>query len=585
MRLGINISVSRQNGGFGPASLFSAGQAGVWYDPSDITTLFQDSAGTTPVTSPGQPVGLMLDKSLGMAAGSNVASGPWINTFSTAFDTFSSSSSDGFTATTSTAKVGVRVGVPCTFVAGQPYTISFTLTATNASVTGVWFSNSALGGDQAIQNPAQVTSGVKYRAQGVVPAGSTHIMLVITTSGASSVSLSGLTVNSLPGNHATQSTAGSRPIYGIQPLGGRRNLAAVSSQPTASTGTSVTANAAAGPSGQMTAARVAKTDATTPRYVLINTDMTPQGSTVYTVSQYVKYDGYDTTVSLEYNGVPNFNVAFIAPFNVTASGVSSVTPTACTSAVTAVGNGWYRVSATFTSGAGPFTPATSPIILSRITGASGVTVLMTDSQLEISATPTAYQNVVSQYNVTQAGVQSVFYLQFDGVDDELTATTLNLSGVPYVAAVVGQRKERDTTIGTLLSHGGSTSTAGFWQIFAPRSDTNYGWRGFSSTPAAMDANVGTFPQPDLAVITGLFDPSAAVGVQITGRRNGVQVAQGVSALQLAPFVSTSFTLGKRGSGDLPYLGKVYGVIVVGAATSAGTLSSTESWMNSKTGAY
>lgn len=34
-----------------------------WYDPSDITTLFQDSAGTTPVTASGQPVGRMSDKS------------------------------------------------------------------------------------------------------------------------------------------------------------------------------------------------------------------------------------------------------------------------------------------------------------------------------------------------------------------------------------------------------------------------------------------------------------------------------------------------------------------------------------------
>ena len=34
-----------------------------WYDPSDLSTLFQDSAGTTPVTASGQPVGKMLDKS------------------------------------------------------------------------------------------------------------------------------------------------------------------------------------------------------------------------------------------------------------------------------------------------------------------------------------------------------------------------------------------------------------------------------------------------------------------------------------------------------------------------------------------
>ena len=52
-----------RSGGFDPASLFAGGIGGAWYDPSDLTTLFQDSAGTTPVTASGQPVGKMLDKS------------------------------------------------------------------------------------------------------------------------------------------------------------------------------------------------------------------------------------------------------------------------------------------------------------------------------------------------------------------------------------------------------------------------------------------------------------------------------------------------------------------------------------------
>ncbi len=46
-----------------PAELFEASQDGAWYDPSDLTTLFQDAAGTIPVTGDGDPVGLMLDKS------------------------------------------------------------------------------------------------------------------------------------------------------------------------------------------------------------------------------------------------------------------------------------------------------------------------------------------------------------------------------------------------------------------------------------------------------------------------------------------------------------------------------------------
>lgn len=48
---------------FSPADLFQFGENGAWYDPSDLSTLYQDAAGTIPVTATGQPVGLVLDKS------------------------------------------------------------------------------------------------------------------------------------------------------------------------------------------------------------------------------------------------------------------------------------------------------------------------------------------------------------------------------------------------------------------------------------------------------------------------------------------------------------------------------------------
>ena len=48
---------------FNPATLFSAGQQGVWYDPSDFTSMFQDVAGTVPVTAVGQAVARINDKS------------------------------------------------------------------------------------------------------------------------------------------------------------------------------------------------------------------------------------------------------------------------------------------------------------------------------------------------------------------------------------------------------------------------------------------------------------------------------------------------------------------------------------------
>jgi len=60
--LGANVLFSS---GFDTVSLFAAGQEGAWFDPSDLSTLFQDSAEppVTPVTTAGQSVGTMLDKS------------------------------------------------------------------------------------------------------------------------------------------------------------------------------------------------------------------------------------------------------------------------------------------------------------------------------------------------------------------------------------------------------------------------------------------------------------------------------------------------------------------------------------------
>jgi len=61
------LGAMMQSGGgavpFSIADLFASSEQGAWYGPSDLSTLFQDSAGTTPVTTAGQPVGLMLDKS------------------------------------------------------------------------------------------------------------------------------------------------------------------------------------------------------------------------------------------------------------------------------------------------------------------------------------------------------------------------------------------------------------------------------------------------------------------------------------------------------------------------------------------
>jgi hypothetical protein len=55
-------------GGFSPNTLFTSGEAGDWFDPSDLSRMFTNTTGTTPVTADGQTVALML----GQRRGANV---------------------------------------------------------------------------------------------------------------------------------------------------------------------------------------------------------------------------------------------------------------------------------------------------------------------------------------------------------------------------------------------------------------------------------------------------------------------------------------------------------------------------------
>lgn len=46
--------------------LFANSEQGFFYDPNDLSTMYQNSSGTVPVTGVGQPVGLVFDKSKGL---------------------------------------------------------------------------------------------------------------------------------------------------------------------------------------------------------------------------------------------------------------------------------------------------------------------------------------------------------------------------------------------------------------------------------------------------------------------------------------------------------------------------------------
>jgi hypothetical protein len=213
-------------GSFSPASLFALSEPGAWYDPSDLTTLFQDSAGTTPVTTPGQSVGLMLDKSQGLVLGPELVpdfsfdnpaawlpqDANWVVSGGKA-----TYADGGLSYLQSTAGIAIT--------AGQWYVCRFTISgATPNSVAAIlsMFNATASinywGAYQTFIDNGQYT--VYFQAA----ANSTGIRLYGNNGSFAGWSLDSFSVKVVLGNHAFQSNAAQRPTYGIVPAGGRRNL-------------------------------------------------------------------------------------------------------------------------------------------------------------------------------------------------------------------------------------------------------------------------------------------------------------------------------------------------------------------------
>lgn len=61
----LDLITMQGNSEWTPAQLFLNGEVGFWLDSSDLSTLFQDSVGATPVTGSTQPVGLWKNKLVG----------------------------------------------------------------------------------------------------------------------------------------------------------------------------------------------------------------------------------------------------------------------------------------------------------------------------------------------------------------------------------------------------------------------------------------------------------------------------------------------------------------------------------------
>lgn len=205
-------------GGFSPLSLFTASEPGFWYDPSDMTTLFQDSAGSTPVTATGQPVGLVLDKRLGLVPGAEKVSNGTFDTNVTGWSVGPLSGTPSWSAGEMLVTVNVPNGRAQTTLSGMTVGATYRLTATMRVVTPsggswAWIGVSASG--LGVSEFVQTTSATNVTLTRTFTADATTMILVAgDNSGTSGAvfAFDDISVKEIPGNHASQSTAGSRPV-------------------------------------------------------------------------------------------------------------------------------------------------------------------------------------------------------------------------------------------------------------------------------------------------------------------------------------------------------------------------------------
>jgi len=393
-------------------------------------TLYQDTTGTQPVTTPGQSVGLMLDRSRGLALGPELVTN---GDFGTG-DLTGFTSGGGWAVSGGAARLNSNNG-------------AFYLRPTVANTNARWLTFTVVSGSTGSIDVRGTSPAYPVIATFASPGTYTVFIAAgveinfLRTSATFNGGLDNISVKELPGNHATQTTPANRPIYAIEPQGGRRNLLVRTEEfENASWGrldTTVTANTATAPDGTTTADLLSETALGGVAH-LISQTLSYVSGVAYTISAYLKKGSGATApdwMQLTF-GSAVFGASQYANFNLTTGLVGTVVGGSAT--IQSVGSGWYRVS--FTATATSTASAPSGIIFNNnsdssgrvppYTGATTSNTLIWGAQLETGSTATPYQKVTTQYDVTEAGVPSMSYLFFNGLNFSMATPSINFPAGP-----------------------------------------------------------------------------------------------------------------------------------------------------------
>ena len=513
---------------FSPSSLFAAGEPGVWYEPSDLTTLFQDTAGTTPVTAPGNTVALMLDKSRGLALGAELVTngtfsvdtaGPTVTGWTANGTAPSTASVSGgnFLVATSTGTGYGRQGQVLTLTVGATYKITATIRVVSGTSPIAFFYLGPLSGGfgavKILNN--NTTSAISYTGFFTATQATNYLVVGDDTAATNAViEADNISVRELPGNHATQATTTARPTYSIEPVGGRRNLLlqteAFGEAVWTKSGVSLSA-------GSSAASRiVTATSANGAIYQLVS--VSPSAVVCNNSIEIRRITGTGT-IQLKLPG----------------NGGNSISVT----------SDWVKFSASGAAG------GTINYFVVEI-ATSGDAVEIRYPQGEAGSTATNYQRVTTQHDVTEAGVASVGYLYFDGASDAMVTSTIT-PGIDKVQVFAGVRKLTDGSYPTIVElSANSDSINGAFLLSSSLSsglqDYYFQSRG-TSVAATFSAAIAA---PATNVITALANIS---GDTATLRSNGVQVSQSTADQGTGNFLAYPLYIGARAGASAPWRGR------------------------------
>jgi hypothetical protein len=578
---------------FEPYSLFENGEQGAWYDPSDFSTLFDDSAGTTPVSAPGNGadvwVGLMLDKSKGLVLGSELVTNGDFSSGTTGWTFYQSTLS----AVSGKLRVTALGGAPGAYqsisiVSGRTYEITFDIDVGTVGTGAYFVGNTGLGGPYTISASGKQT--FRFLSTTTNAAFLFYIHRVSGATPGQYFDLDNVSVKELAGNHAFQTNDPKRPK-----LAARYNLLTYTEQFDNALWVKLNATAAnttatTDPLGGTAADKIVENATTNSHglYQQVNGVLVSASGITFTV--YAKAAERNWLIIDAYIG-NDVNCYFDLQ-----NGALGTMGANCSGLIQNVGNGWYKCSVTRTATAGTYNLA---LILAATTGnnqssytgdgTSGIYIWGADLRPASQATgligPT-YQRVVDAATYDTAGFLP--YLEFNGLSWSMSTNSIDFSAVPTDKMTVwaGVRKQA-AGLGMIaeLSTAVASNNGSFY-IAADNGTNDYGvsLRG----TAQVTYQPATYAAPITNVISAAFDiGAAAIADENKPRVNGVLEQDNPTGADAGTgnFGNYPLFIGARNNASLFFQGWLTSLIVRGAQSTQSQIEATESWVNGKTGAF